>query len=184
MSIDSMFVHKMWDDHELSKMVDGGDPQLDAAIEQMLAEIKTKKLVEVLGKLPAGLLGDPGVLVLAELLGDRAQRGGQVLGRSPEHRDQRLGRVAIAYVFDQGNQAIAVFLALQHAHLSLRVTHEPGLVFEYRFPWLGLGVDLDPPPDAVNAGNVTQRNDVFGHGPTRDASGFRKRLRAPRKPAS
>ena len=26
MSIDSMFVHKMWDDHELSKMVDGGVP--------------------------------------------------------------------------------------------------------------------------------------------------------------
>ena len=26
MSIDSMFVHKMWDDHELAKMVDGGVP--------------------------------------------------------------------------------------------------------------------------------------------------------------
>ena len=26
MSIDSVFVHKMWDDHELSKMVDGGIP--------------------------------------------------------------------------------------------------------------------------------------------------------------
>ena len=26
MSIDSMFVHKMWDDNELSKMVDGGVP--------------------------------------------------------------------------------------------------------------------------------------------------------------
>ncbi len=26
MSIDSMFVHKMWDDHEISKMVDGGVP--------------------------------------------------------------------------------------------------------------------------------------------------------------
>ncbi|KPK23317.1 MAG: alkyl hydroperoxide reductase [Desulfobacterales bacterium SG8_35_2] len=26
MSIDSMFVHKMWDDHELSKMVKGGVP--------------------------------------------------------------------------------------------------------------------------------------------------------------
>ena len=26
MSIDSMFVHKMWDDHELSKMVEGGIP--------------------------------------------------------------------------------------------------------------------------------------------------------------
>lgn len=26
MSIDSMFVHKMWDDDELSKMVDGGVP--------------------------------------------------------------------------------------------------------------------------------------------------------------
>jgi alkyl hydroperoxide reductase subunit AhpC len=26
MSIDSVFVHKMWDDHELSKMVDGGVP--------------------------------------------------------------------------------------------------------------------------------------------------------------
>lgn len=26
MSIDSMFVHKMWDDHELSKMVTGGVP--------------------------------------------------------------------------------------------------------------------------------------------------------------
>jgi alkyl hydroperoxide reductase subunit AhpC len=26
MSIDSMFVHKMWDDHELSKMVEGGVP--------------------------------------------------------------------------------------------------------------------------------------------------------------
>jgi alkyl hydroperoxide reductase subunit AhpC len=26
MSIDSMFVHKMWDDDELSKMVDGGIP--------------------------------------------------------------------------------------------------------------------------------------------------------------
>ena len=26
MSIDSMFVHKMWDDHELSQMVDGGIP--------------------------------------------------------------------------------------------------------------------------------------------------------------
>jgi len=26
MSIDSVFVHKMWDDHELSKMVKGGDP--------------------------------------------------------------------------------------------------------------------------------------------------------------
>ena len=26
MSIDSMFVHKMWDDYELSKMVDGGIP--------------------------------------------------------------------------------------------------------------------------------------------------------------
>ena len=26
MSIDSMYVHKMWDDHELSKMVDGGIP--------------------------------------------------------------------------------------------------------------------------------------------------------------
>jgi peroxiredoxin (alkyl hydroperoxide reductase subunit C) len=26
MSIDSMFVHKMWNDHELSKMVDGGVP--------------------------------------------------------------------------------------------------------------------------------------------------------------
>ncbi|MBS3810205.1 MAG: redoxin domain-containing protein, partial [Desulfobacterales bacterium] len=26
MSIDSMFVHKMWNDHELSKMVDGGIP--------------------------------------------------------------------------------------------------------------------------------------------------------------
>ncbi len=26
MSIDSMFVHKMWDDYELSKMVDGGVP--------------------------------------------------------------------------------------------------------------------------------------------------------------
>ena len=26
MSIDSMFVHKMWDDHELSKMVNGGVP--------------------------------------------------------------------------------------------------------------------------------------------------------------
>ena len=25
-SIDSMFVHKMWNDHELSKMVDGGVP--------------------------------------------------------------------------------------------------------------------------------------------------------------
>ena len=26
MSIDSMFVHKMWDDKELSKMVEGGVP--------------------------------------------------------------------------------------------------------------------------------------------------------------
>ena len=26
MSIDSVFVHKMWDDYELSKMVDGGIP--------------------------------------------------------------------------------------------------------------------------------------------------------------
>ena len=26
MSIDSVFVHKMWDDHELSKMVKGGIP--------------------------------------------------------------------------------------------------------------------------------------------------------------
>ena len=26
MSVDSMFVHKMWDDHELSKMVTGGVP--------------------------------------------------------------------------------------------------------------------------------------------------------------
>lgn len=26
MSIDSMFVHKMWDDHEISKMVQGGVP--------------------------------------------------------------------------------------------------------------------------------------------------------------
>ena len=26
MSIDSVFVHKMWDDHELSKMVEGGIP--------------------------------------------------------------------------------------------------------------------------------------------------------------
>ena len=26
MSIDSVFVHKMWDDNELSKMVDGGVP--------------------------------------------------------------------------------------------------------------------------------------------------------------
>ena len=26
MSIDSMFVHKMWDEHELSKMVEGGVP--------------------------------------------------------------------------------------------------------------------------------------------------------------
>ena len=26
MSIDSVFVHKMWDDHELSKMVNGGVP--------------------------------------------------------------------------------------------------------------------------------------------------------------
>lgn len=26
MSIDSMFVHKMWDDDELAKMVDGGVP--------------------------------------------------------------------------------------------------------------------------------------------------------------
>ncbi len=26
MSVDSMFVHKMWDDHELSKMVEGGVP--------------------------------------------------------------------------------------------------------------------------------------------------------------
>lgn len=26
MSIDSVFVHKMWNDHELSKMVDGGIP--------------------------------------------------------------------------------------------------------------------------------------------------------------
>lgn len=26
MSIDSMFVHKMWDDNEISKMVDGGVP--------------------------------------------------------------------------------------------------------------------------------------------------------------
>jgi alkyl hydroperoxide reductase subunit AhpC len=26
MSIDSMFVHKMWNDHELSKMADGGVP--------------------------------------------------------------------------------------------------------------------------------------------------------------
>ena len=26
MSVDSVFVHKMWDDHELSKMVDGGIP--------------------------------------------------------------------------------------------------------------------------------------------------------------
>ena len=26
MSIDSVFVHKMWDDNELSKMVDGGAP--------------------------------------------------------------------------------------------------------------------------------------------------------------
>jgi peroxiredoxin (alkyl hydroperoxide reductase subunit C) len=26
MSVDSVFVHKMWDDHELSKMVDGGVP--------------------------------------------------------------------------------------------------------------------------------------------------------------
>lgn len=26
MSVDSQFVHKMWDDHELSKMVDGGIP--------------------------------------------------------------------------------------------------------------------------------------------------------------
>ena len=26
MSIDSMFVHKMWNDHELAKMVDGGIP--------------------------------------------------------------------------------------------------------------------------------------------------------------
>lgn len=25
-SVDSVFVHKMWDDHELSKMVDGGIP--------------------------------------------------------------------------------------------------------------------------------------------------------------
>lgn len=25
-SVDSMFVHKMWDDHELSKMVEGGIP--------------------------------------------------------------------------------------------------------------------------------------------------------------
>ncbi|ACL02907.1 alkyl hydroperoxide reductase [Desulfatibacillum aliphaticivorans] len=26
MSVDSVFVHKMWDDHELSKMVEGGVP--------------------------------------------------------------------------------------------------------------------------------------------------------------
>ena len=26
MSIDSVFVHKMWDDNELSKMVEGGVP--------------------------------------------------------------------------------------------------------------------------------------------------------------
>ena len=26
MSVDSVFVHKMWDDHELSKMVPGGIP--------------------------------------------------------------------------------------------------------------------------------------------------------------
>ncbi|MBP7518018.1 MAG: redoxin domain-containing protein, partial [Desulfobulbus sp.] len=26
MSVDSVFVHKMWDDHELSKMVNGGIP--------------------------------------------------------------------------------------------------------------------------------------------------------------
>ena len=26
MSVDSVFVHKMWDDHELKKMVDGGVP--------------------------------------------------------------------------------------------------------------------------------------------------------------
>jgi peroxiredoxin (alkyl hydroperoxide reductase subunit C) len=26
MSVDSVFVHKMWDDHELSKMVEGGIP--------------------------------------------------------------------------------------------------------------------------------------------------------------
>ena len=26
MSVDSVFVHKMWDDHELSKMVKGGIP--------------------------------------------------------------------------------------------------------------------------------------------------------------
>lgn len=26
MSVDSVFVHKMWDDHELKKMVDGGIP--------------------------------------------------------------------------------------------------------------------------------------------------------------
>lgn len=26
MSVDSVFVHKMWDDHELSRMVDGGVP--------------------------------------------------------------------------------------------------------------------------------------------------------------
>ena len=26
MSVDSVFVHKMWDDHELSKMVKGGVP--------------------------------------------------------------------------------------------------------------------------------------------------------------
>ena len=26
MSIDSVFVHKMWNDHELSKMVEGGVP--------------------------------------------------------------------------------------------------------------------------------------------------------------
>ena len=26
MSVDSVFVHKMWNDHELSKMVEGGIP--------------------------------------------------------------------------------------------------------------------------------------------------------------
>jgi alkyl hydroperoxide reductase subunit AhpC len=53
MSIDSMFVHKMWDDHELSKMVDGGVPF------PMLSDAggKVGKLFGVLTKVPVWKTG-------------------------------------------------------------------------------------------------------------------------------
>jgi len=52
------------------------------------------------------------------------------------------------------DQAIAVLLALPESNLSQRLAQQPGLVFEYRFAWLGQGVNPDPAVQAMGCRHI------------------------------